>query len=128
MSAMKHVLILCAALAAGPVWADEETPQETPDAGTSLMEEGARLFFKGLQSEMAPALDGMRELAGQIGPKMQDFLMQMGPAMAGIVEQVEDWSSYHAPEMQENGDIILRKKTPEEMAAPEDDAADGVEL
>ncbi|WP_152926488.1 hypothetical protein [Shimia sp. SK013] len=125
---MRYVVVLCAALAAGPVWADENAPDVAPSAGTSLMEEGARLFFRGLQDEMAPALDGMRELAGQIGPKMQDFLMQMGPAMAGIVEQVEDWSSYHAPQMLENGDIILRKKTPEEMALPEDGAADGVEL
>jgi len=92
------------------------------------MEEGARLFFEGLQKEMAPALEGMRDFAAQVGPQMQDFLMEMGPAMAEIVDKVEDWSSYHAPEMLDNGDIILRKKTPEEMAKPEADKTEGVEL
>lgn len=92
------------------------------------MEKGARLFFEGLQKEMAPALEGMRDFAAQVGPQMQDFLMEMGPAMAEIVDKVEDWSSYHAPEMLDNGDIILRKKTPEEMAKPETDKTEGVEL
>ncbi|WP_132858989.1 hypothetical protein [Shimia isoporae] len=122
---MRHVLILCAALAAGPVWAEEATPTEEPDTGTSLMEEGARLFFKGLQEEMAPALEGMRGLAEQVGPKMQEFMLEMGPAMAEIVNKVEDWSSYHAPEVLPNGDIILRKKTPEEMVDPEVETGEG---
>lgn len=129
MPDMKHVLILCAALAAGPLMAEEAPVDDAPEAGTSLMEEGARLFFEGLQKEMAPALEGMRDFAGQMGPRMQSFLMEMGPALGEIADKVEDWSSYHAPEMMPNGDIILRKKTPEEMAKPEDGAGEGdVEL
>ena len=124
---MKHVVILCAALAAGPVWAEEAMPEDAPDLGTRLMEEGARLFFEGLQKEMAPALEGMRDFASTVGPQMQGFLMEMGPALGEIVDKVEDWSSYHAPEMLPNGDIILRKKTPEEMAKPEEDG-EAVEL
>ncbi len=126
---MRHVVILCAALAAGPVWAEDTPVEDAPDVGSSLMEEGARLFFEGLQKEMAPALEGMRDFATQVGPQMQAFLLEMGPALGELAEKVEDWSSYHAPEMLPNGDIILRKKTPEEMAKPEDGLAeDDVEL
>ncbi|MGR3714205.1 MAG: hypothetical protein ACU0A6_13925 [Shimia sp.] len=114
-----YVLTLCAALMAAPVIGQEAPLDGETEDGNSLIEEGARLFLKGLQQEMAPALEGFRDLAGEIGPQMQDFMMQMGPAMAEIVDKVEDWSSYHAPEMLENGDIILRKKTPEEMDLPE---------
>ncbi len=126
---MRHVVIFCAALAAGPVWADDVPAEEAPDLGTRLMEEGARLFFEGLQKEMAPALEGMRDFAAQVGPQMQAFLLEMGPALGEIVDKVEYWSTYHAPEMLPNGDIILRKKTPEELAKPDDGTAeDDVEL
>ena len=86
------------------------------------MEEGARLFLKGLQEEMAPALDGMREFADLVGPQMQDFMAQMGPALGEIFDKVEDWSRYHPPEMLPNGDIIMRRKTPDaDEGAPEGD-------
>lgn len=101
---MKHlVLTVSFAMAALPAAAQE--PQ-----GKSLMEQGAELFFEGLRQELEPALEDLRELADQFGPAMQSFLQEMGPALADLAAQVQDWSAYEAPEMLPNGDIIIRKK------------------
>ncbi|MFY0660341.1 MAG: hypothetical protein JXR15_07590 [Shimia sp.] len=104
------------------------TAEET-DNGRSLIEQGMELFLKGLQDEIAPTLDGFSALVEEIGPGLQGFLEEMGPKLGAVFSKVEDWSSYHAPEMLPNGDIIMRKKTPEEMGQPpEDEASGGVEL
>jgi hypothetical protein len=76
----------------------------------SLMERGAQLFFEGLLEEMAPALDDMAALLEDAGPALQDFVAQMGPKLGSILEEVEDWSVYTAPEILPNGDIIIRRK------------------
>ncbi len=98
-----------------------ETEAET-DNGGSLMERGAELFLRGLRDEMAPALEGIQELMGEIGPSMGEFLSTMGPALADIAAKVEDWSTYELPEMLPNGDIIIRKKTRDDT--PKDDSSD----
>lgn len=92
-----------------------------PDAGRSLMERGADLFFEGLRREMAPTLEEAARLFAEIGPSMQQFLAEMGPALARIAEDVEDWSAYEAPEILPNGDIIIRRKAP----PPEGEAPGG---
>lgn len=79
-------LALVACLASAPAAAQEGEMQE----GLNLMEEAMRLFMQGLLAEMEPALEDLRDLVGQI-------------------------DSYHPPEMLPNGDIIIRRKTPEEM-------------
>ncbi|NKW92109.1 hypothetical protein HGD87_06160 [Rhodobacteraceae bacterium R_SAG9] len=98
-------------------------------SGRSLMAEGMELFFKGLQDEIAPTLDEFTTLMEEIGPGLQGFLEEMGPKLGAVFSKVEDWSSYHAPEMLPNGDIIMRKKTPEEMGQPQgDEATGGIDL
>lgn len=87
-------------LAALPATAQDGDVEE----GMDLLSEGTRLLLRGLLAEMEPAL---RDLKGAI----------------------EGMQSYHPPEMLPNGDIIIRRKTPEEMeqAAPEA-GADEIEL
>ena len=87
-------------LAALPATAQDGDVEE----GMDLLSEGTRLLLRGLLAEMEPAL---RDLRGAI----------------------EGMQSYHPPEMLPNGDIIIRRKTPEEMeqAAPEA-GADEIEL
>lgn len=120
---MRKLLIISAicVAASGPVVAQDSD-------GKSLMERGAELFMEGLRKEMEPALDDFLGLADQIGPAMQSFLQEMGPALAEIAAQVEDWSTYEAPEILPNGDIILRKKQPDESPEqPEPEApAEGI--
>lgn len=102
---------LTAILIASPITAPAE------EEGRSLMEMGIELFFEGLQQELEPALQDLQALAEQAGPLVQDFLVEMGPAIADIATQIEDWSSYHPPEILPNGDIIIRRKTPDELEA-----------
>ncbi len=117
MRDMKQIasLALVLTLTAAPV-----TSQDTSDTDKSLMEQGAELFFKGLREEMEPTLDSLRGLAEEYGPSMRSFVEEMGPALADMASQVQDWSAYHAPEMLENGDIIIRKKVTPEGEAPID--------
>lgn len=87
------------------------------DESPSLIERGAQMFMEGLLQEMEPALEGLSDL----GPTLQGFVQEMGPALAELMEEVKDWSAYHPPEILPNGDIILRKKTPEASDGPTQD-------
>lgn len=84
------------------------------------MERGAQLFFEGLMQEMAPALDELTELMEEAGPALQEFITQMGPKLKTVLEDVEDWSDYSAPEVLPNGDIIIRRKPDVPQDLPED--------
>jgi hypothetical protein len=79
------------------------------------MEEGARLFWDGLRREMGPALDSLRDRAEEVEPALRDFAERMGPALAELLDKIDDLSAYHPPEILPNGDIILRRKTPQEI-------------
>jgi len=101
---MKHFITvtIATALLAVPANAQEEPP--------SLMERGAQLFFEGLMQEMAPALDEVATLMEEAGPALEDFVTKMGPKLRDVLEEVDDWSVYSAPEVLENGDILIRRK------------------
>lgn len=97
-------LVLVIGLA--PATAQDASPDL--DQGFSLIEEGAKLLFRGLMSEMEPALDDLGTALEDLEPGFRSLLSLMG-----------DVRNYHAPEMLENGDILIRRKTPAEIAAPE---------
>ncbi|MBV2360490.1 hypothetical protein KUH32_11950 [Thalassococcus sp. CAU 1522] len=103
--------ITLAALIAVPASA-QDNPE---DDGVGLMQRGAQLFFRGLMQEMEPALDELEDLARTMEPALRDFVETMGPALRDLLSEVEDWSVYHPPEMLPNGDIILRRKTEDEL-------------
>ena len=96
--------------------------------GTSLMEEGAKLFFRGLMDEMEPALRELEGLADEIEPAIRSFAEEMGPALRDLMEQVEDWSAYEPPVVLPNGDILLKRKQDapplEGLPPPEDGEID----
>ncbi|NIZ14267.1 hypothetical protein [Phaeobacter sp. HF9A] len=118
-AALGLVAALCSA---APLVAEEAGEAPTP-AAPGLMERGMELFLEGLMQEMEPTLEEAARLFAEIGPSMQGFLTEMGPALAEIAEQVEDWSAYELPEILPNGDIIIRRKTP----LPEDETPDAGE-
>jgi len=90
--------------------------QETEDeGGFSLMERGAQMFLEGIMREMEPTLDDLQGMAEDIQPALRGFMQEMGPAFAELMGQIGDLSTYHPPEILPNGDIILRKKTPQEI-------------
>jgi hypothetical protein len=96
---MKHAA-LALLLSTSPAWAQD---------GTSLIEEGAKLFFQGILEEMDPALDQLRDYADQIEPAMQAFADRMGPALIKLLAFVDDIGNYDMPEFMPNGDIIIRR-------------------
>lgn len=57
------------------------------ERGRDLMTEALRLFMKGLMQEIEPALDDLDSL-------------------------LENLDAYHPPEVQPNGDILIRRKRP----------------
>ncbi|MEN8894449.1 hypothetical protein [Planktotalea arctica] len=117
VEAMKQIALTAAlALAlALPAQAEDTAPK----TGLSLMEQGARLLFEGLMEEMEPALREMEGLSEQLEPALRGFVQNMGPALGDLLEQVEDFSKYHAPEILPNGDIIMRRKSVEDLELPE---------
>lgn len=100
-------LILALALAAPLAAAAEKPPKpEQPGSGPSLMEEGAKLFLRGLMSEMEPALDGMAEALEEARPYLED----LGPQLTELVRLMGDIRNYEAPVMLPNGDILIRRR------------------
>lgn len=120
---MKHLAAVSAALA---LLALPAAAQDEAEEGLSLMERGAQIFMEGIRREMEPALDDLQGLAQEARPALRDFLREMGPAMAEILADIQDLSAYHPPEMLPNGDIILRKKVPDEP--PEAEPGGEVEI
>ena len=110
-------LALVSALVATPLVAEEESE------GRSMMEDGIMLFLEGLQKQMEPTMDELQNWADEVGPALRSFMNEMGPALTDLMDQVEDWSAYHPPEVLPNGDIIIRRKTPEEAAQESDEEA-----
>ena len=105
---MKHAVIaLLFCLSMTPAIAEDvvPTPPGDVDAGVSLLQQGAKLLLKGLMSNMEPAMQDMGRALTEMQPALNDLLAMMG-----------DLTQYHAPERLENGDIILRHKTPAELA------------
>jgi hypothetical protein len=93
-------------LFAAPCVAQEAVPPPPGEVeeGFSLMEEGAKLLFKGLMSSMEPAMEDMGRALTEMEPALKDLMALMG-----------DIQNYNAPEMLENGDIIIRRKSALEM-------------
>lgn len=116
---MKHILSLAFALTLLSVPA---TAQD--DDAPSLMQRGAEMFFEGLRKEMAPAMDNLQELMEQAGPSMLNFMTEMGPAFTELLDEVQDWSVYSAPEILPNGDIIIRRKPDADPENPTDGEID----
>jgi hypothetical protein len=105
---MKHFTSLIVFVVfAGSAAADDANPP-----GLTLMERGALMFMEGILKEMEPAIDELSELTDQMGPALKSFAEEMGPKLTEMLAEVEDWSTYEAPEVLPNGDIIIRRKLP----------------
>lgn len=121
---MKHhaaTCLLALSLAAPLPGAASAEDAGTPDEGLSLMERGAQMFMEGILREMEPAMRDLRDLAEDMGPELRRFVQEMGPAFGELLGKIDDLNAYHPPELLPNGDIILRRKTPDEIepAPPE---------
>lgn len=108
-------LALALILAATPALAQEATPTPAPQAeedGFSLMEEGAKLLFRGLMSEMQPAIDEMGQAMEEMGPALEGLGEEIGPKIRQLIAMIDDFKNYDAPVMLPNGDILIRRNAP----------------
>ncbi len=118
-------MILALGLCVSPANAqDSDTEVEE---GFSLMEEGARMLMRGLMSEIEPKMDELRDTLEQMGPAFAGFVRDIGPALAELLEEVDDLRHYQAPEFLPNGDIIIRRRPDAPIWVP-DDASEAIEL
>lgn len=99
LMSLMFVAPACLTLSQAPV-AAEETP------GGSLMQEGAKLFLRGLMAQAEPMLDEME----QAFREMEPALREMGPKLKQLVDLMGDIENYDAPERMPNGDILIRRK------------------
>ena len=113
---MKHLFALCLIVTTS---ASAAVAQDSEERGLSLMERGAKMFMEGILGEMEPAVDEMEGLAERMGPALRSFAREMGPKLTQLLEEVEDWNVYQAPEMLPNGDIIIRRKPDHPLEEPE---------
>lgn len=101
---MHKILALCLILSTPLAAQEAEAPapgagEDGAEDGFSLMEEGAKLLFRGLMSEMEPALD-----------EMGKALSEMEPALKELMALVDDIRNYDAPRVLENGDILIPRR------------------
>ncbi|MEN8840294.1 MAG: hypothetical protein ABF254_02315 [Octadecabacter sp.] len=103
---MKHLILAALIALPAPVFAQEEGEIEE---GFSLMEEGAKLLFRGIMSEMEPAIDDFAGLAGELEPALELLATEMGPALMELIQTLDSVRYYERPEILPNGDIIIRR-------------------
>ena len=123
MGGMKHIILI--ALLATPLSlsAQEADPDSGEiEEGFSLMEEGARLLFRGLMSEMEPALEEFSGMAEGLEPALEQFATQMGPALMDLMRTLDSIQYYEPPEILPNGDIIIRRRPDAPIFAPRENA------
>jgi hypothetical protein len=105
-----RIIALCLPLSAAQA---QEAPNPDVEEGMSLLEQGAQMLLRGMMSEMEPALDNMAD-------DMAKALTEAKPMLDDLMALMGEVQNYHAPEMMPNGDIIIRRKLPGEIApAPE---------
>lgn len=83
-------------------------PAEELEQGLSLMEQGAQMLLRHMMSKVEPSLQDMTEA-----------LKQAQPQLLKLLDMVGDIRNFHAPEVLENGDILIRRKTPAELKLEE---------
>ena len=107
---MKHVVLAACLILPLPAFA-EDTGAEAGEIeeGFSLMEEGARLLFRGMMSEMEPALEDFTGMAQELEPALELLATEMGPALMELMRTLDSVRYYERPEILPNGDIIIRR-------------------
>ncbi len=79
------------------------------------------------ETKPEPYLEGLNEFAEGMRKLLEGFADELEPMMEDLAERLEGLRGYHPPEVLPNGDIIIRRKTPEELKQ-EPPADEGIEL
>jgi hypothetical protein len=111
---MKQLLLAASlglSLCAVPVFAQQDGLEQEGEIeeGFSLMEEGAKLLFRGILNEMEPAIEDFSGMAQELEPALEMLATEMGPALLEMMRTLDSVRFYEAPEILPNGDIIIRR-------------------
>ena len=107
-------MLVTIALAAGVTASVAGAGEET--GGPDLLEDGAKALIRRLMEEMITALD---DPDGPGGPgRLAD---DMTAALEELRALIGGMTTYHLPEMLPNGDIIIRRRIPLQVAPPHND-------
>lgn len=116
---MKHLILVACLSAPLPAFSQEAVPNDDDiEDGFSLLEEGAKLLFRGLLSEVEPAIDEFAGLATELEPALELFATEFGPALYEMIQTLDSVRYYEAPEILPNGDIIIRRSPDAPEYAP----------
>lgn len=83
--------------------------QDAPPAGDGLFSLMERL---------------LRDFMSEAEPQLREFergLTEMEPELNELLDRMRDLTRYHPPEILPNGDILIRRRQPDE-GAPDDDS------
>lgn len=116
---MKHFILAAVLCMPLPALAQEDGEVEQ---GFSLMEEGAKLLFRGIIDEMEPAIDDFKGMAKELEPALELLATKMGPALLEIMNRLDSVRYYESPEILPNGDIIIRRSLDAPEYVPRDPA------
>ena len=71
------------------------------------------------------------DLTEEVAPLMEEFNQEVVPLLEELTGQIKDLNAYHPPEVLPNGDIIIRRKLPdqpgEDKTPPERSEPDATE-
>jgi len=122
---MKHFILAACLSLPLPVFAQDDGDIEE---GFSLMEEGAKLLFRGIMSEMEPAIDDFAGMAGELEPALDFLASEMGPALLELIQTLDSVRYYERPEILPNGDIIIRRTPEAPEYAPREESGEAIDL
>lgn len=110
---MKQIVFLPAVALALSLNLAPVAAQDTSDAAEDKLREGAELLGEGLQL----LLNGMKDDVVPLLEDLRDELdNELGPLVEGLRGKLEDLNAYYPPEVLPNGDIIIRRKVPLQVA------------
>lgn len=62
-----------------------------------------------------------------LGQMWGEFLRRIDPFLGDLADLLGDLSGWHAPQVQPNGDILIRRRQPSEPTVPEEATPDDTE-
>jgi len=121
------LIALLSSLSLTPAMAEDapavpgDPPAATGDEAPGLIEQGARMFLRGLIDEIGPQVDEMTS-------GIEAAARKLGPELERLMALVDDVKNYEPPERLPNGDIVIRRKAgappPPPLPEGKDDAPD----
>jgi len=110
MKTLVTSLALCALLVL-PVQAEVEGAPPTVEESTPRMFDLFERMLRGFMTEVEPQMRELERGFTEMEPELQRFL-----------QQLRDMTQFHPPEIQPNGDILIRRRQAEDVVPDSDES------